>query len=921
METKKSASAIFKIAKYTGITLALLLSFLFTAPYIFADEIKEQIKKAANQRLDAKLNYSDVSVSFFEHFPSLTLTLDNLNLNGSVPFEKEKLIISKEVSFGISVPALLFSKTVKIDEIYLSNATVNVKVNEKGEANYNIYKASKKEADSKNEEKDNSLKLEKIEIINSKIIYNDQSTKMQFDAQGFNYVGKGDLSNAVFDLYSKAKIKKLNIVYENEPYLMNKKIDADLITKININSLSFLFEQNNLKINQLLVDFKGKFEILKEGYNLDFNIESNNSNLYDVFTAFPPNYTKWLSKTELNGKTDFLLTLQGKYIASQNIAPDFNLDLKIKDGFVNYNKSNFPVSKLDLNIKTSIPSLDPKKAIVDAQKLNLNVAQDYIKSTFYLRGIENPDLKLKLFSNVDLENLSQALGIPDIILKGKLISNIESNGIFNKTKKLFPVTDGTISITNGFIKTKYYPNPISNISIDAKLQNQKGTFEDLAVNLKPVKFTFENNPFILNAAITNFEDLNYDITAKGVLDIARIYKVFSTDGLDLDGYLKADLTLKGKQSDVEKGHYNKLNNKGVLELKNIGIASTYLPKKFIIKHGVFKINQDKMTFKDFLASYGTSDFRMNGYMQNVFNYATSNKGILKGNFVLNSDYLNLDEFMSETPVKNSTNTEKNNNNQIAPIATANTGVILIPKNLNLKISTHVKKTNFNGVTFNNTSGTTKLSNGRIQLQDANLNIIGSTIAVNAYYEPKNTKSARFTVSLKTTDFDIKKAYNQIPLFRDMASAAEKAEGIVSLDYQLKGRINERMEPVYPSLQGNGVLSIKDVKVRGLKMFNAVSSKTNKDALKNPDLSQVDIKSNIKNNIITLERFKFKFAGFRPRIEGTSSFDGKLNLKMRLGLPPLGILGIPLTITGTKDNPKVKINKKTETLQETEDTEI
>lgn len=153
----------------------------------------------------------------------------------------------------------------------------------------------------------------------------------------------------------------------------------------------------------------------------------------------------------------------------------------------------------------------------------------------------------------------------------------------------------------------------------------------------------------------------------------------------------------------------------------------------------------------------------------------------------------------------------------------------------------------------------------------------------------------------------------------MASAAEKAQGIISLDYNLKGRLNANMEPVLPSLSGKGVISIKNVKMYGMKMFNSVAKKTDKQSIKNPELNQVDIKSSIKNNIITVERFKFKFAGFRPRIEGTTSLDGRLNLKMRLGLPPLGIFGIPLTITGNKDNPKIKIGRKTEDLEETKDT--
>jgi AsmA protein len=88
-------------------------------------------------------------------------------------------------------------------------------------------------------------------------------------------------------------------------------------------------------------------------------------------------------------------------------------------------------------------------------------------------------------------------------------------------------------------------------------------------------------------------------------------------------------------------------------------------------------------------------------------------------------------------------------------------------------------------------------------------------------------------------------------------------------------------------------------------------------LKDPDVSKVDIKTTVKNNLIKMERFKFKVAGFRPRIEGESSFDGKLNIKMRLGLPPLGIIGIPINVTGTQENPIIGVGKQTENLEETE----
>lgn len=906
----------FKILKYTGITLVVLLALMFITPLIFSDKIKEQVKKTANKKLNGELNYSNAEVSFFTHFPSLTLTLTNFNLNGSAPFQNEKLVSADEVAFGINLSSLVFGESIKIDQIFLFNSLINIKVNKNGEANYNVYIAEKETASKKEEESETGLKLEEINIDNSKLIYDDQSTGVHVDAIGFNYLGNGDLSEAIFELHSKTKIEKLNVIYENEPYLMNKKVDGDLITKINTNSLSFVFEQNDLSINKLLVDFQGKFDFLKDGYNIDFTIKSNKSNLYDLFTAFPPKYITWLKDTELKGSVDLLFTLKGKYIASQNLGPDLNLDFKLKDGFVNYKKSAFPVSNLNVDISTKVPNLNPEVLVLDARNVSLNIEKNYLKTQLKMNGMTNPDIDMVLNSQIDLEKLNRALGISDIELKGMLVGDLKAKGKFDQKNKLFPNAEGTLNLTNGFVKTPYYPNPITDINVVSRISNQKGTYDGLSVVLKPAAFTFEGEPFFVEADLKNFDDLNYDIKAKGTLNISKIYKVFSQKGLDVDGFIKADLELKGVQSYAEKGDYSKLQNKGTLELRNINVVTEYLPKSLLIKEGIFRFNQDKMTFNTFLASYGQSDFKMNGYLQNVFNFMSSKKGTLRGSFTLNSKFINVDEFMSSTTTAPATVGPENT----AKPPTPETGVILIPANLDLQFYATAHKINYQGLILQDGKGAVKMKNGKIMMQNTGFNLIGCNVAMNAAYEGVNPKKAIFEYDIKATDFDIKRAYNEVDMFKEMASAAENAEGIVSLDYKIKGRLDQQMMPVYPSLIGGGTLSIKDVKVKGMKMFTAISKTTDHESIKNPELSKVDIKSSVKNNIITIDRFKFKFAGFRPRIEGTSSLDGKLNIKMRLGLPPLGIIGVPLTVTGTKDSPKVKVGKKGEDIEETQDTE-
>ena len=178
-----------KTVKYLGITFGSILVVLFLTPIIFSDTIKEEVKKYANTKLEGELNYGDANLSFFKHFPSLTLTLNDVNLNGSIPFEKEKFVTAKEIAFGIDVTSLLFGKAVDIDQIIVTEGNINVKVDKNGQANYNVYKASEEATKENDDESSTALQLEKIEIVNSKVVYDDQSTAIHLDL--FDFIGIG----------------------------------------------------------------------------------------------------------------------------------------------------------------------------------------------------------------------------------------------------------------------------------------------------------------------------------------------------------------------------------------------------------------------------------------------------------------------------------------------------------------------------------------------------------------------------------------------------------------------------------------------------------------------------------------------------------------------------------------------------------
>lgn len=906
---KSAKKRVFKIIKIVGISLGTLLLLLFLLPTIFPETLTNQVKKFANEKLNGELSFKETHLSFFTHFPSLTLSLDDFLLKGSAPFKNDTLIAAKEVAFGINLRSVFFEEKIKIDKIFISEGDILIKLNKNGEPNYNVYVSE--EAETVADSTSASLKLERIDIKSSRLIYDDQSTKILIKAKGFNYLGKGDLDKAVFDLKTKAQIESFDFSFENEQYLKNKKVNAELVTKINTNSFALIFEKNNLKINKLPVEFKGKLDFLKNGYDLAFSVKSQNSQLNDFFTALPPQYIKWLDKTEIKGKTDLFFELKGQYIASENKMPNVHFNMKIREGFIAHQNAPFPAENIYLNFDTKLPSLDTEQLAVKIDSIYFDVGKDFFNGNVIVNGLSKLNIDARIRSKMDLAKLDKALGIQNMDLKGTFSAHIVAKGIYDKEKNQFPITKGDLELTNGHIKSAYYPNPIENINFKAKALNQTGQLKDLTLVINPASLLFEGKPIVINASLQNFEDISYDIKAKGELDIEKIYKVFSQKGLEVKGYAKMDLSFKGKQSDATNGNYNKLENKGILYLRDIKTTSDYLPKSFIINEGEFVFNQDKMNFRDFKANYGQSDFLMNGYMENVINFALSDSEILKGTFTVESNLIQLNEFMAF-----SANSQKIPES-VESESASESGVIIIPTQFNFNLAARANKIIFDEMNIENFSGKMVLNQGKLALQNTSFSIIGTKVNMNASYFNESTNKANFVFKIKATDFDIKRAYDEIPMFREMASAAEYAEGIVALDYKISGKVDGNMSPIYPSLVGGGILSVKNVKMKGFKLFNAVSKKTETDALNDPDVSKVEIKTTVKNNLIKIERFKFKVAGFRPRIEGETSFDGKLNLKMRLGLPPLGIIGIPIKVTGTQENPIIGVGKQTENLEETE----
>ena len=1023
MKKKKTVlSKLMKVLKITGFSLGGIALVLYVSPYFFKDQINDGIKEIAKDYVKTEIKFKHLDISFFNHFPKLTVTLTDSSIKGSEPYQTENLISAKEIALGVDVKTL-FSDKIIFNELFIKNANINLKVDSLGKNNFDIMVPS--DEVKKEEESSVGLALNDFKISNSNFLYDDKSSTTYLKLDQFDYDGLIDFTNNQLTLDADTEIKNANFSFDNQKYVKNLPLKGEINSKIDLNNLSFYFIENDLELGNFPFSLKGSLLMLNETKIFDLKIFSDKNDLKYIPVIIPEAYQEWAKDVEMEGSSEILFTMKGIMNTATNQNPDIHIEAKIEDGLLNYKKSSTPIKNINLVSTVDLQALDPDKMQVKVENLDFKLldgstktnftywsgktmfSEGVIKSTidleamknatgfrqfdakgildlegnwkgsivqntknplqkiptFYLKAnlengyfkmnempaaldhinldmeMTNKDGNLKntsiLIRQIDakaldnfilgklevknlknfpinadfkakikLQDIYKIYPIQNIDMRGDLFVQMKANGTYEPKRKKVPVSNSVVILRNGYIRLKDYSDlPLENITVETRIKSGRGSFNDLSIDILPIQFTMAGKPFMVNANLKNLTNLDYRIHSKGELNLADFYKLFPIEGLDIDGIIETNVGLKGNNGAALES----LQNRGYVKIQNIKINTKFFPSKFVIKQGEFKFEGARLTFKDVKARYKRNVFVFDGDVSNYINYALKENEVLKGNINFTTNRVNIDDFMAF------------NSGESSSKSSAAEGVVLLPTNVELSIKGKAKEVLFKDIILQDFDGDLALNKGFLTLNQTKFEMIGSHFTMNGTYKPVNARKANFSFDVKGNNFDIQRAYKELTLFREMASAAENAYGKVSLDYKLAGDLGADMFPKMKTIKGGGVLTLEDIKFKGFKLFNSVAEKTNTDALHDANVKKIDVKTSIENNVIKIERTKFKIAGFRPRIEGQVTLDGYMNIGMRLGLPPFGIIGIPIKVTGPSDTFEVEVGKyQKEDLDEKDD---
>jgi hypothetical protein len=455
-----------KALKIIGITLLIIFFLLLAIPFAFQSQIKDMVKRFINENVNAKVEFSDVSLSLIRSFPQAHVEVEDLVITNFKPFEGETFVTAKNIAFTMSVNELFKTSSeepIVVNSITIDEALLTLKTDALGNNNYDITK-EKENTPTKTGENSSSFSfdIEDYNINNSAITYIDATSKIEMYLTELNHSGHGIFSaeNSELDTQTTTKV---SLSMDSTKYLNNNTIKLDALIGIDLNNQKYTFKDNKGYINQLPLEFKGYLQLIEDGQDMDITFENPESSFKDFLAVIPEAYSKNIEGVETSGDFKVRGIIKGKM--TEETIP--TLDIRITSNNASFKYPDLPKRVSNITIDTSIKNETglADDTYVDLKTLNFKIDDDVFKASALLKNLtKNMFVNADIDGTLNLGNLSKAYPIEfdkelSGILKTKLNTQFDMNAIetnaYNRIKN-----NGSMSVTNFVFSSQDIVNPI-----------------------------------------------------------------------------------------------------------------------------------------------------------------------------------------------------------------------------------------------------------------------------------------------------------------------------------------------------------------------------------------------------------------------------------------------------------------------------
>lgn len=471
---------------------------------------------------------------------------------------------------------------------------------------------------------------------------------------------------------------------------------------------------------------------------------------------------------------------------------------------------------------------------------------------------------------------------------------------------LVPQFEAALIVKDGNFRYPALPAGIDDIQILAKVSNPGDDIDLTEIEVEQLSINMLGNPFAITAQVkTPLSDPDFAATAKGTLNLGDVKNVYPLEGITLNGVLKANMSLSGRLSYLEKELYERFTANGELSLRNMQLQMEGIPE-VKIEQTTFTFTPRYLNLSDTKVLIGKNDLTANCRFENYLAFALQGK-TLKGELNLKSNHMNLNDFMDdnnedsapqETPEKEKTE------------VTDEAGVIVIPENIDFDMNVDMAEILFNEITLRHLKGVLKVKDGTADMSNLSAQTMGGSAVINGVYSTaQNHNEPELNAAFTLNELSFAQTFKELDLVQKLAPIFKNLDGNFSGKIAVNTKLDSVMSPQLNTLTANGALNTRNLNLSGVQVIEKIAEATQREELRNISVKDLDIDFNIQEGRITTKPFDIKMGNMNLKLSGTTGLDQTIDYAGKLKLPEgtKGINSIDLKIGGKFSAPKITID--------------
>ena len=473
------------------------------------------------------------------------------------------------------------------------------------------------------------------------------------------------------------------------------------------------------------------------------------------------------------------------------------------------------------------------------------------------------------------------------------------------TESTLPQFEAVLKVSDGNFRYPTLPAGVNDIQIAACVSNPGGDIDRTKVNIERFSLKMLDNPFAVTAQVkTPISDPEFTATAKGTLDLGKIKDVYPLEDITLAGIFKADMSLGGRLSYIEKEQYDRFNANGTLKLQDMQVQIEGIPE-VSIEQSTFTFTPRYLNLSETKVLVGTNDITANCRFENYMAFALKGE-TLKGQLNLKSQRMNLNDFMTsgDTEDTEKTETPEKESNEAM-------GVLVVPKNIDFNMNVDMAEILFGNITLRNLNGKLIVKDGTADMSNLSMHAMGGTAVMNGSYSTAKSESEpELKASFALNNLSFSQTFKELDIVRQMAPIFENLNGNFSGKIAVDTELASTMSPKLETLTASGNLSTRDLNLSNVALIDHIADATGYKELKNLSAKDLNVEFTISDGRIRTKPFDIKMGNMSLNLSGTTGLDQTIDYTGKLKLPATSnavLSTIDLKIGGKFSSPKITVD--------------